>query len=91
MAKMNRDTQERLNRLRDAGIDYFIDLTEVDESRSYRGCYQAESLFALCDTDTEVPKDVAQMQELQSRIRTALTLGRRIYIHCRAELDGRGR
>src|ERR1700722_15921182 len=85
------DTRERLDRLRAAGIDYFIDLTEEEERPDYRRLLPRRSQYLRCAIrDTEVPGDVAQMQELQTRIRTALTLGRRIYVHCRAGIGRTG-
>jgi hypothetical protein len=85
------ETRERLARLHDAGVNYFIDLTEEGEMPDYRPLLPKQSHYLRCALrDTEVPHDVAQMQELQSRIRTALKLGRRIYIHCRAGIGRTG-
>jgi hypothetical protein len=84
-------TQDRLDRLRDAGINYFIDLTEPWENPDYRALLPKESHYLRCPiADTTVPDDVAQMHEIQLRIRNALTLGRRIYIHCRAGIGRTG-
>ena len=85
------DTQRRLDHLREAGINYFIDLTEEEEMPKYRTLLPQQSHYLRCPIrDTDVPEDVAQMQELQSRIRTALALDRRIYIHCRAGIGRTG-
>ena len=79
------DTRNRLQSLRDAGIDYFIDLTEGDERPEYRHLLPAQTKYLRSAIpDTEVPNDVAQMQEIQSRIRAGLLFGRCIYVHCRA-------
>jgi hypothetical protein len=78
-------TRERLDRLCEAGIDYFIDLTEMGEMPDYRRLLPVHAHYLRCAIrDTDVPREVAQMQELQSRIRNARALGRRTYIHCRA-------
>jgi hypothetical protein len=85
------DTKDRLQRLHEAGINYFIDLTEAGETPDYRPLLPAQSHYLRCAIrDMEVPQEVAQMQELLMRIRTALTLGRRIYIHCRAGIGRTG-
>lgn len=79
------DARERLNRLCAAGIDYFIDLTEIDEMPDYSRLLPVHAHYLRCAIrDTEVPEEIPQMQQLQSRIRNARSLGRRIYIHCRA-------
>jgi hypothetical protein len=85
------DTLKRLDSLRDAGINYFIDLTEENEMPNYRGLLPQQSHYLRCSIrDTEVPAEVEHMQELQSRIRTALMLERRIYVHCRAGIGRTG-
>ncbi len=85
------DTLARLKCLHEAGIDYFIDLTEAGEMPEYRRLLPAKSYYLRCPMrDQEVPGDVALMHELQSRIRTALKLDRRIYIHCRAGIGRTG-
>jgi hypothetical protein len=79
------DARERLARLCEAGINYFIDLTEMDEMPDYRGLLPMHTHYLRCAIrDTEVPSEIGQMQELQSQIRNARALGRRMYIHCRA-------
>lgn len=79
------ETRERLTKLCGAGINYFIDLTESGEMPEYRGLLPVNAHYLRSAIrDTEVPNEIAQMQELQSRIRNARALGRRMYIHCRA-------
>jgi hypothetical protein len=85
------DTRDRFERLREAGINYFIDLTEAGEMPDYRALLPAQSHYLRCAIpDMDVPQEVAHMQELLMRIRTALTLERRIYIHCRAGIGRTG-
>jgi hypothetical protein len=85
------DARVRLRRLRDAGINYFIDLTPGDEMPEYRRLLPAGTKYlrsAIADTD--VPHDVTQMQEIQARIRAALTFGRCVYVHCHAGIGRTG-
>jgi protein tyrosine/serine phosphatase len=85
------DTLERLQRLRAAGINFYIDLTQVGERPEYRHFLpnEAEHLrYAI--PDTCVPDAVEQMQEIQLRIRDALALGRGVYVHCRAGIGRTG-
>lgn len=85
------ETQERLHRLTEAGINYFIDLTQPGETQEYRARLPKESHYLRCPiADTTVPEEFAQMHEIQLRIRNALTLGRRIYVHCRAGIGRTG-
>jgi hypothetical protein len=85
------EARERLDRLCGAGINYFIDLTEVGEMPDYRGLLPKHAHYLRCAIrDTEVPREIAQMQVLQSRIHNARVLGRRIYIHCRAGIGRTG-
>ncbi len=85
------DTRERLARLCEAGINYFIDLTEVNEMPDYRALLPARTHYLRSSIrDTEVPSQIGQMQELQSRIRNARALGRHMYIHCRAGIGRTG-
>jgi rhodanese/phosphatase family protein len=79
------DTLERLKRLCEAGIDYFIDLTEINEMPDYSPMLPARAHYLRCAIrDADVPREIEHMQALLRRIRNALALGRRIYIHCRA-------
>jgi hypothetical protein len=79
------DTRARIERLCAAGINYFIDLTEPGEMPDYRGLLPPRAHYLRCAIhDTDVPREVEQMQELLARAANALALGRRIYVHCRA-------
>ena len=85
------DARVRLGRFRDAGINYFIDLTPVDEMPEYRHLLPAGTKYLRSSiADTDVPLDVAQMQEIQARILAALTFGRCVYVHCRAGIGRTG-
>jgi hypothetical protein len=79
------DTRQRLQRLREVGVDYFIDLTADDEQPPYHHLLPAQTKYLRSAIpDTEVPDDIVQMQQIQSRIRAGLLFGRTIYVHCRA-------
>jgi len=81
----------RLERLREAGIDCFVDLTEDGEQPDYRQLLPPRTWYLRSAiADTCVPNNVVQVQELLSRIRAALALGRNIYVHCRAGIGRTG-
>jgi hypothetical protein len=85
------DTRERLERLREVGIDYFIDLTQPHEHAEYRHLLPDRAQYRRCPIqDTEVPDEIAQMQDIQSDIRSALALGHNVYVHCRAGIGRTG-
>jgi hypothetical protein len=85
------DTRGRLERLREAGIDHFIDLTQPDEWTEYRHLLPARTKYRRCPIqDTEVPDEIAHMQEIQAEIRSALTVGSNVYVHCRAGIGRTG-
>jgi len=85
------DAGPRLDLLRAAGVDYFVDLTEEGERPGYRHLLPAHSRHVRSAiADTWVPEDPAQMQHILSDIRAALALGRCIYVHCRAGIGRTG-
>lgn len=85
------ESRARLRRLREAGLDSFIDLTEAGEQPEYRHLLpkQAEYLRSAI-ADTHVPYTVAQTQGLLDGMRAALERGRGIYLHCRAGIGRTG-
>jgi hypothetical protein len=79
------DTRLRMFRLRSAGIDSYIDLTDEGERPGYRHLLSPQDRYSRCAIpDTEVPQNVEQMREIQARIRAGLYFGRNIYVHCKA-------
>jgi protein tyrosine/serine phosphatase len=85
------DARDRLDRLRAAGINFFIDLTEVDEMPDYRPLLPAQTMYRRwAIPDQGVPVDLAFMQSLQWSIRAALLVEQRIYVHCRAGIGRTG-
>jgi len=85
------DARDRLARLCAAGIDYFIDLTELAEMPDYSPLLPPQTEYLRSEiVDMSVPRQVAHMQTLQSQIRAALARERRIYVHCRAGIGRTG-
>jgi hypothetical protein len=85
------DARGRLKLLRAAGINYFIDLTHPHEMPAYRHLLPADTRYLQSPiADIEVPRDVAQMRDIQKRIRAALIFGRCVYVHCRAGIGRTG-
>jgi hypothetical protein len=85
------DARARLAQFREAGINYFIDLTEPGELAAYRHLLPVHTKYIGCPiADTGVPKSAAQMQGLLSEIRAAVEARRCIYLHCRAGIGRTG-
>jgi len=85
------DTRRRVASLRSAGINYFLDLTELDELPAYRHLLPPETTYMRhAIPDMDIPETVTQMQVIQTRIRAALVSGRCIYVHCRAGIGRTG-
>ena len=85
------EARTRLERLRQAGVDTFIDLTEEGELPPYSHWLPQHTEYLRSPiVDTGVPNNVAQIQTLLSKIRDALLRGRSIYVHCRAGIGRTG-
>jgi dolichol-phosphate mannosyltransferase len=85
------DARARLARLEQAGVDYFVDLTHDYEQPGYRHLLPARSTHVRSAiADTWVPNDAAQMRQILSDIRAALSAGRCVYVHCRAGIGRTG-
>ena len=85
------DARARLAQFREAGINYFIDLTERGEMPSYRHLLPVHAKYlGSAIADTEVPKNTAQIQGLLADIRATLESKRCIYLHCRAGIGRTG-
>ena len=81
----------RLRRLREAGIDSFIDLTEEGELPPYRHLLPEHTEYLRCAiVDARVPNNVSQTQGVLAAIRAALARGRGVYVHCRAGIGRTG-
>lgn len=83
-------TLDRLQRLLDAGIDCFIDLTETGELDGYDkllpGAHAADVVVYLRRPirDHGLPESTEQMEKILDELDSALAEGRRIYLHCHA-------
>jgi hypothetical protein len=85
------DARGRLALFREAGVNYFIDLTEQGELPSYRHLLPVHTQYRRFPIeDTGIPKSAAETQEVLSDIRAALKSSRRIYLHCRAGIGRTG-
>jgi Protein-tyrosine phosphatase len=85
------DARARLARFREAGVNYFIDLTEKDEMPAYRHLLPVYTRYQNSPiADTSVPTSVTQVVELLSDIRVAVEAKRCIYVHCRAGIGRTG-
>lgn len=86
-----RQARWKARRLLEAGVDYFLDLTEADEYglRPYHGVVSLEAeakgyrpqFFRNAIQDMEVP-DPARMREILDTLEAALSAGHIVYIHC---------
>ena len=85
------DSRARLARVRDAGIDSFVDLTVEGELPAYRHLLPFRIKYARYPiVDQGVPDNPAELRKLLGDMRTALTAGRSIYVHCRAGIGRTG-
>jgi Dual specificity phosphatase, catalytic domain len=85
------DAQDRFAALRAAGIDFFLDLTEIGERPGYqRLLHRSASYVRFPIVDCGVPAHDDQMRQIQAVIRTALAENRKLYIHCRAGIGRTG-
>jgi hypothetical protein len=85
------ETSARLQALRRAGIDCYVDLTEPGEQPEYSHLLpQGAEYRRFAIVDTGVPYNVSQTMESLLAIRMALGRGRGIYVHCRAGIGRTG-
>jgi hypothetical protein len=86
------DMPGRLRRLREAGIQCYVDLTEHGEHIEYRHLlsrnFDVYTRFAI--PDTSVPARISQTREILSSIHGALAQGRGVYVHCLAGIGRTG-
>ena len=88
----NRDaTRERLQRLIDAGVECFIDLTEPGEVKPYDGelPFSVEYLRKPI-RDHGIPAQRVHMAEILDCLHDAVQSGRCVYVHCRAGIGRTG-
>jgi Dual specificity phosphatase, catalytic domain len=84
-------TRTRLERLQQAGIDSFIDLTEDGEMPPYRHLLPAHTEYLRSAiVDTRVPNNVSQTRELLAALNAAIARRQGVYVHCRAGIGRTG-
>jgi ADP-ribosylglycohydrolase/protein-tyrosine phosphatase len=89
------EAMERVQRLLQAGINSFIDLTEEGELPEYDNLLpgiteRRVSYRRLSILDHSVPETAAQMARILDLIDSELAAGRRVYLHCRAGIGRTG-
>jgi hypothetical protein len=85
------DAQDRFAALRAAGIDFFLDLTEIGERPAYkRLLHRSASYIRFPIVDCGIPASDDHMRQIQAVIRAALADNRQLYIHCRAGIGRTG-
>jgi len=85
------DTMLRLQRLLAAGIDTFIDLTHAGERPDYHPLLPPQVDYWRSPIhDSSVPDETEHMRAIQARLQSALAVGRRVYLHCRAGIGRTG-
>ena len=88
----NNETQTRdnVNLLREAGITFFVDLTEAGEDISYAPFIGPDAQyrhFPIVDMQTP---DAPFMQRILDSIDTAIDAGQTVYVHCFAGIGRTG-
>ena len=86
---------ERIQRLLNAGVNTFIDLTEEGELPSYVTWFPAQAGVRIEHhrwpiTDHGVPRSAQHMIQILDAIETALDQGRCVYVHCHAGIGRTG-
>ena len=85
------EARARLASLREAGINYFIDLTEKGELPAYRHLLHVHTRYQNSPiADMSVPASVSQVIELLADIRAAVEARHCLYLHCRAGIGRTG-
>jgi hypothetical protein len=84
-------TRARIRVMLRAGIDSFLDLTQLGELPEYRLLLPGRVHYLRSAIiDTRIPTDPAQMRAIQGHLRAMLAGGRRVYVHCRAGIGRTG-
>jgi len=84
-------TRERLQRLLQAGVGCFIDLTQPEEVAAYDALLPAGVEYLRKPVpDHGLPAKPAQMADILACVRGALREGRVIYLHCRGGIGRTG-
>ncbi|HEY0767609.1 MAG TPA: ADP-ribosylglycohydrolase family protein [Steroidobacteraceae bacterium] len=84
-------TRARLQRLLEAGVNCFIDLTHPEELAPYDAeLPHSVDYFRKPIPDHGIPQQPEHMAELLDCVRDALRSGRLVYLHCRAGIGRTG-
>jgi protein-tyrosine phosphatase len=89
--------RQRLRRLLDIGVTFFVDLTETGETKDYRLLVSSEASMLKRDVmvrqisirDMDVP-DNSRMTAILDTIDTAINRGHLVYVHCLAGIGRTG-
>jgi Dual specificity phosphatase, catalytic domain len=85
------DAHTRLQKLLEAGIDSFVDLTQAGELPEYQPLLPPEVQYLRSAIiDTKIPLELRQMRAIQTHLQAALAAGRHVYVHCRAGIGRTG-
>ncbi len=90
-------TRQRLRRLLDLGVTFFIDLTEANEAKNYHVLLSREAAMMRRDVvyrqmsirDMDIPAQ-DHMAAILDMIDTAISRGHVVYVHCMAGLGRTG-
>lgn len=84
-------TQVRLARLLEAGVNSFIDLTQAGEAEPYEAALPVSIDYLRKPIrDHGTPTIPAEMTEILACVQSSLREGRRVYLHCRAGIGRTG-
>ena len=85
------EAHDRFARLRGAGIDAYLDLTEIGEMPSYRRLLPRTAEYRrFAIVDASVPAEIHEMRTIQEHLADALERRRPLYVHCRAGIGRTG-
>ena len=89
------DAMQKLERLLEAGVTSFIDLTEEEELPAYHGLLHKLTEQAIRHrrwpiTDHGIPESPRRMAEIQDYLDKELRAGQCVYVHCRAGIGRTG-
>ena len=85
------DARARLALFREAGINYFLDLTQKREMPGYSHLLPVHTKYVNHPVvDMAVPTDSQQMAGLLADLDAALKSDRNVYVHCRAGIGRTG-
>lgn len=88
---LDADTDERIDRLLQAGVDAFIDLTAPGELTPYQPRLPLSVEYDRRPIDDHgIPDNFQQMNEIVDLIADALRRQRTVYVHCRAGIGRTG-